>query len=215
MATFVWVGGVNSDSTNAANWDPASGVPGAGDVAQLDGGVNCDWAISPIGTITERGAGSYTGRLTLPSGATAINAFYHNFILSAASGAILLFSGSTTLSSGRYVDIGSNASYSDSANRANLTFAYAAGSNEKFDKGAFPNILLSIGSFSPQYSTPTVSTNTDVNFLSLTVSNNVTFAPTAAAPTANDRDMSFIINRTTFALSDDVFNAGQARWTLQ
>ena len=213
MATYVWTGAVDTTASTAGNWTP-SGPPGAGDIAQMDGGVACAWDITNVGTITTKTPGGFAAELRFVAD-VALNGFNHDFIIGTGGSAqTLTFSGSPSLASGRYVDI-STGSFVDTANRSNLTYIYSAGTNLKFDMGEYPHINITGGTHGPQYSTPTVSANTEVKFLSLTVANGVTFAPTTAAPTANDRTMIFRVESTTFTINAAGFDGGHAKWILQ
>mgnify|MGYP003646453216 CR=1 FL=1 len=216
MATYSWTGAVDSTASTAGNWSP-SGPPGAGDIAQMDGGVTCNWDIASVGTIKCKSSAGYSGTLHFTTN-VALNALSFDFIIATnGSAKVLTFTGTTTLSSGRYVDITSSANFANATERDRLTFTYGAGSNEKFDDGSYPHVSLTAGTFSPQYSTPTQTTIAEAQMLSLTVANAVGFAPTSAAPTANDRLKVFRIENATsgFVINDDTFNGGQAKWVLQ
>ena len=214
MATYVWTGAVDTTASTAGNWSP-SGPPGAGDIAQMDGVVACAWDITNVGTITVKDPQGYQGELRFVAN-VALNGLNHDFIIGTGGSAqTLTFSSTPSLASGRYVDLSQGATFVDAANRSNLTYIYSAGTNLKFDMGKYPHINITGGTHGPQYSTPTLSLNTEVKFLSLTVADGVTFAPTSAAPTANDRTMVFRVESTTFTINAASFNGGQAKWILQ
>ena len=205
MATYVWTGAVDTTASTAGNWSP-SGPPGAGDIAQMDGVVACAWDITNVGTITTKTPQGYQAELRFVAN-VALNGLNHDFIIGTGGSAqTLSFSSTPSLASGRYVDCSQGAEFVDDANRSNLTYIYTAGTNLKFDMGEYPHINITGGTHGPQYSTPTVSANTEVRFLSLTVADGVTFAPTSAAPTANDRTMVFRVESTTFTINAASFN---------
>ena len=112
MATYSWTGAVDSTASTAGNWSP-SGPPGAGDIAQMDGGVTCNWDIASVGTIKCKSSAGYSGTLHFTTN-VALNALSFDFIIATnGSAKVLTFTGTTTLSSGRYVDITSSANFAN------------------------------------------------------------------------------------------------------
>jgi len=212
MATQIWRGdgGTNLASTNAC-WLSGS-APGTGDDCVFSSVTteNCFWDLAQVKSIDTSAMTHAGANITFNNNVT-LTGLNNGCILKGTSKTI--FFAGTAQYSPLYIKLASGHSFLDITQFTFSIDASSAGATVLFDAGIYPLMVLTGGTFSPQYIAPTLSTNTTVQMQGLTVNNGVTFAHPAAAPTTNDRariwEMMTSTNLTCAATS---FGGGFGKW---
>jgi hypothetical protein len=218
MTDYVWVGTVSTSASTNTNWIPL-GVPAVGDTVTFNATSTqkCEWDIALPATAfsvdevildddfsysleldaTIRTKALYVGGGTLAAGADGNMKFEH--------GSSPNEFGSQKSFDERFIMIGDGGTIEQNVV---FTIGGTVSVNTYFDDGSYPTVILTAGTFSPQYKTPT-GTSGKVSFFDWQIpsASSPTFAPTGDL---TDNDRLKVFAPTTFTWSINTMNFGLA-----
>lgn len=218
MTDYVWVGTTSTSASTNTNWIPV-GVPAVGDTATFNATSTqkCEWDIALPATafsvdevildddfsysleldVTIRTKALYVGGGTLAAGADGNMKFEH--------GSSPNEFGSQKSFDERFIMIGDGGTIEQNVV---FTIGGTVSVDTYFDDGSYPTVILSSGTFSPQYKTPT-GTSGKVSFYDWQIpsASSPTFAPTGDL---TDNDRLKVFAPTTFTWSINTMNFGLA-----
>ena len=218
MTDYVWVGTTSTSASTNTNWIPL-GVPAVGDTVTFNATSTqkCEWDIALPATafsvdevildddfsysleldVTIRTKALYVGGGTLAAGADGNMKFEH--------GSSPNEFGSQKSFDERFIMIGDGGTIEQNVV---FTIGGTVSVDTYFDDGSYPTVILTSGTFSPQYKTPT-GTSGKVSFYDWQIpsASSPTFAPTGDL---TDNDRLKVFAPTTFTWSINTMNFGLA-----